>query len=664
MKRWMLGVLLAAACCSGENEWQARPQTNALMMRHYWLQQVAEATDRADAARAALATKEQAEAYQRRIRERFVGALGGFPARTPLNARTVGVIARDGYRVEKVLFESQPNHHVTALLYLPGNGDAQAPGVLVPCGHSAGGKDCDAYQWVCANLARNGMAALLYDPLDQGERAQLLDAAGKPRVSGTAAHSRLGVGSILLGRSTATFRIWDGMRALDYLASRPEVDPGRLGCTGNSGGGTLTSYLMALDPRIRAAAPSCYITDLRHVAEKIGPQDAEQNIFGQLAFGMDHAEYVALRAPNPTLVCSATKDFFDIDGARASVGKARHVYELFGAGDRLAQCVADEKHGFTAPLRAGAVGWMKRWLLDSADVLPERPDEPLIRGAEAWCTPGGQVMLLPGERSAHDINRMRNAELARARAALWQDPAAALEQVRQVTGIRRLSELPPGVTDQEEAYRSLKSLGKHPVTFCLRPEPGIELAALLYGSEVPLATTVTLLVCGAGAWAADAEEIAACVKRGETVVVAELRGLGLTQGGVIGDRDDKLGLEWKDAFAAYLLGTSYLAKRAEDVLQWGRFARGLPREEVKVKVRLAATGVAVPAALHAAALEPGLFEHVTLIGGLASWSELLEHPLATNQLINAVHGALRVYDLPELVKSLPACDASQPLPLE
>jgi dienelactone hydrolase len=107
----------------------------------------------------------------------------------------------------------------------------------------------DAYQWVCVQLVKSGMVAFIYDPIDQGERMQLLDADGKARVSGTAAHSRLGVGSILLGRSTATFRIWDGMRALDYLAQRPEVDASRLGCTGNSGGGTLTSYLMALDPR-------------------------------------------------------------------------------------------------------------------------------------------------------------------------------------------------------------------------------------------------------------------------------------------------------------------------------------------------------------------------------------------------------------------------------
>jgi len=126
------------------------------------------------------------------------------------------------------------------------------------------------------------------------------------------------------------------------------------------------------------------------VIDKIGPQDAEQDIFGQLAFGMDHAEYLTLRAPLPTLVCSARRDFFDIGGARASVAKARHVYEVLGAADHLAQCEADEQHGFSVPLRAGAVGWMKRWLCNDLSPVPDVGAEPLIRGEAAWCTPQGR----------------------------------------------------------------------------------------------------------------------------------------------------------------------------------------------------------------------------------------------------------------------------------
>jgi len=629
------------------------------MMRSYWLKQVVRATDACDATREALTTKTQVAAYQTRIHQAFIEALGGFPERTPLNAKVTGTIRREGYRVEKVLFESQPQFYVTGFLYLPEKVAAPIPGVLVPCGHSAGGKDMDAYQWVCIQLVKSGMAALIYDPIDQGERMQLLDAQGKARVNGTAAHSRLGVGSILLGRGTATFRIWDGMRALDYLASRPEVDASRIGCTGNSGGGTLTSYLMALDPRIKVAAPSCYITDLRHVIERIGPQDAEQNIFGQLAFGMDHAEYLALRAPSPTLVCCATKDFFNIEGAHATVAKAKRIYGLLGAADHLALCETDDKHGFSAPLRVGTVGWMKRWLLNDTTPVSEGNAEPLIHGEEAWCTPKGQVMLLPGARSAYDLNRALNDKLAAARAAVWQEPTeVGLEAVRGVTGIRRLSVLPPCAL---EKTGTLQREGYAIDTYVLRPEPGIALPAFVF---VPVTPTgeITLYIHGAGK-ATDVEgPIAERVKLGETVMAVDIRGLGETQGGVLGDRDDKLGLEWKDAFVAYLLGTSYLAKRAEDVLVCGRLAATYGRTAAR-KVNLVAVGQAVPATLHAAALEPGLFQKVTLRGGLRSWSEVLSAPLAENQLVNVVHGALRVYDLPNLLNTLPADQVSVVEPL-
>jgi hypothetical protein len=246
-----------------------------------------------------LKTPEQIAAYQKELREQFLKAIGGLPERTPLNPRVTGVIQREGYHVEKVIFESQPKHYVTALLFLPDvaqptwrgrpalasrghpglvlpghdasvpaevqGQDALAttgvppfPGVIVPCGHAAEAKAYESYQTMGASLALNGMAALVFDPIDQGERSQL--PAALPKLQGTTAHTTLGVGSILLGRATARFEIWDGMRAIDYLQSRPEVDPARIGCTGNSGGGTQTSYLMALDDRISVAAPSCYIT--------------------------------------------------------------------------------------------------------------------------------------------------------------------------------------------------------------------------------------------------------------------------------------------------------------------------------------------------------------------------------------------------------------------
>ena len=150
-------------------------------------------------------TPEQVAAYQTDMRKRFVEALGGFPDRTLLNAKTVGTLKGDGYRVEKVIYESQPRHHVTAVLFLP-DSKPPFPGVVVPCGHSRSGKV--AQQRMCILLAKNGIAALSYDPIGQGERSQLLDSNGKQRFKATSEHNLVGMGSTLLGRNTATFRIW------------------------------------------------------------------------------------------------------------------------------------------------------------------------------------------------------------------------------------------------------------------------------------------------------------------------------------------------------------------------------------------------------------------------------------------------------------------------
>src|SRR5204862_2010382 len=133
----------------------------------------------------------------------------------------------------------------------------------------------------------------------------------------------------------ATYRVWDGIRSLDYLAGRPDIDPKRLGCTGCSGGGTLTSYLMALDDRVAVAAPSCYLTSLERLFATIGPQDAEQNITGQVAFGLEHADYVLLHAPRPTLMLTGTRDFFGIQAAATTFRGAREGHGIFGHADRM-----------------------------------------------------------------------------------------------------------------------------------------------------------------------------------------------------------------------------------------------------------------------------------------------------------------------------------------
>ena len=307
MNRLYLLLLAALATLSGfvnAEELTCLPESERMSGSLYsHLQQEAYAAlDRRSETYEQLKTPEQIQAYQRRLRGFFIKQLGGFPERTPLNARTVRTIQADGYHIENVIYESQPRHHVTANLYIP-DSDGRFPGVVVSSGHSRTGKTADYNQRFGIMLAKHGIAALCFDPIGQGERSQILDDQGKPKYSSTTTeHFLMGVGSTLVGRNTATYRVWDGMRSIDYLISRPEIDPARIGYTGCSGGGTLTSYVMALDERVTCAVPACYLTTFRRLIETIGPQDAEQNIFGQIAFGLDQPDYVLMRAPRPTLI--------------------------------------------------------------------------------------------------------------------------------------------------------------------------------------------------------------------------------------------------------------------------------------------------------------------------------------------------------------------------
>ncbi len=613
------------------------------LVRQYLLQRVDEAWQRWQTEYEKLKTPEQIAAYQKARKEYFLSSIGGLPERTPLNPRVVRRFHREGFRIETVLFESQPKHYVTAALFLPEPAKHKPPypGVLVPCGHTANGKAAEMYQLVCALLARNGLAALIYDPIDQGERPQLLTNAGKARFRGVAGHDQVGVGSALLGRNTARFRIWDGMRSIDYLQSRPEVDPKRIGCTGNSGGGTMTSYLMALDERIVAAAPSCYITNFHRLLHTIGPQDAEQIIFGQVAFGMDHADYILMRAPKPTLICAATKDFFDIGGTWTTHRYAKRLYCRMGFGERVDLAENDDKHGFKQPLREAAARWLLRWLAGRDEPVTE-PEMKMLTEREIQCTPKGQVMLLEGARSVYDLNRDYEAKLAEQRKKLWAEGERAdlLDRVRKIAGIRTLDALPkPTVRSRGLVARDGYRLEK----LVLRTDPGIVLPALLAVPDEAKPEPVVLYVAGKGKrqGAGSDGRIAELAKTGRTVLAVDVRGTGETAL-----------KEWRDMNVAYLLGRSFMGMRAEDILVCARYAGKELSGDKPRPVDLVAEDVACVPGLHAAALEPQLFVRVKLIRPLVSWSNVVKTQPTKDQWPNVVHAALKTYDLPDLAKTL------------
>jgi dienelactone hydrolase len=505
-------------------------------------------------------------------------------------------------------------------------------------------------------MAKNGLAVLCFDPVGQGERKQVLDENGKARFGPTAEHSAAAPSCTLLGRNVASVEIWDGMRSIDYLQSRPEIDPTRIGCAGNSGGGTQTAYLMALDDRIGCAAPNCYLTNFRRLLETIGPQDAEQNLHAQLAFGLDQPDYVLLRAPKPTLIAAVTRDFFDIDGTWQTFRQAKRFYGRLGFPERVELVEDDNTHGFTRLLREATTRWLRRWLLGKDDPVTEI-DFPVMTDAELQCTPRGQVLFLPGARSLFDLNREEETGLARQRHERFEkDPAGALAAARRLAGVRPLGELGP---PRPEQTGSSERGGCRVDTLLLPVEPGLRLPALAFVPPDPGAAA-TLYLHGEGkqADAAPGGPIEQLVKAGHLVLAVDLRGLGEFQGR--NSQGQPAGTSGRDVATAYLLGRSFVGMRAEEILRCARLLAswdpGKPgnRETAAIrKVHLVAVGEAALPALHAAAFEPDRFASVKLVRCLRSWVPVVGGP-APGQQVNVVHGALTTYDLPDLYHSLPA----------
>jgi dienelactone hydrolase len=515
----------------------------------------------------AVRSRADLEALQRSLRDKFLELLDGLPEKGGVPViRSTGRIEAEGYTIEKLAFASYPGYFVPALLYRPAKFDAPAPGILSPCGHSAVGKAERTYQVLHANLARRGFVVLTYDPVGQGERSQFWD-AGKERSRfnlSCGEHAVLGNPLYLLGTSLARYRIWDGIRGLDYLASLKEVDPKRLGCVGNSGGGTLTAYIAALDPRVAAAVISCYITTLpRRMGNRIEADpdaDPEQDIFGFVAAGIDHAGLLALRAPRPTLVASARRDFFPIDGARESVEEGKHLYEVAGAAERVAIAEADEKHGLTLPLRKAAYGWLERWLAGKQEPATDEIAVTPRPAKDLHVSAGGQVNV------AFESHHLLPLALDEFRA-------------RRKRPRLRLKDLLRLDFDHADYRETVVADGK--------PDTGVIL--LINGNEAP-------------DWREEKKLLEALTKAGYAVRVLDPRGVGkLRPALAVKGRDyaDPLeGVEENLAYNAFLVGQSLLGLRVADVLAAVRKQSG--------RVTLCGRRDAALVACFAAAVEPAV----------------------------------------------------------
>ena len=363
---------------------------------------------------AKIKTQEELKALQRATKEKFLNMIGGLPAeKTPLGAKVLGTIQMDGFHIEKLVYESVPGFYVTALVYVPDNGSSKHPAVLVACGHSPIAKIY--YQQLCQRLVKRGYLVICWDPVGQGERSQFWDATNNQSrynmVCGE--HAVLGNLAYLAGANLARWQIWDGMRAVDYLLTRSDVDDNRISITGTSGGGLQATYIGALDDRIKVVAPSCYISaqPMRAYNRIFADPDSdpEQDLDGMISEGVDHAGLLLLMYPRPVFIAAAVLDFFPIEGTRKTFREISDLYDRFQIKDRIDMVEGYHRHQYSPENQEAAFNFLDRF-----NNMPKNvglPDVKDIDKQDLQCTKAGQVLLeYPNAKNLTDLIKEYFAE--------------------------------------------------------------------------------------------------------------------------------------------------------------------------------------------------------------------------------------------------------------
>ena len=636
-------IWLAAPLLADEPAGGARVDRYAL---EYYLTDIAEQAWRSRQAElVSLRTPADVTARADRIRADFLEAIGGLPTTdAPLNARITGVLERDGYRVEKLVYESLPGFFVTANVYVPTDRPGPFPAILGACGHSRLGKASLEYQTAFIGLVRRGYLVLAYDPPVQGERLEYREERGdseRPRALG---HIVPGLQCLLTRGTVARYFLWDGMRAIDYLLTRGDVDPRRLGAAGNSGGGTQSAFLGVVEPRLAAIAPSCFWTsweDLWRLPES-GPQDSEQVLPNFIRNRLGFADLLIAFAPKPALMLTATQDYFPVAGARNTFAEARPAFAVLSAADRIAYFEHDDRHGWSRPRREATYAWFDRWFAETGgpvrepeDIKPEEPDT-------LHCTTTGNVVTAFESKTVQQVNLALAEEVhARRTVPRESDPARARGLVAARVGTNLARSVPPATLLERGI-----SAGRPYERIAVEPEPGIRLEVEVFPPPAPAGRRPAVIFArqdGEAVRGVPDDAWGPWLDADHVVVGVRVRG-ALVQ---LANPKPFWSENYRTAMRAILLGKTMLGMRVQDLLAVHDYVQG--RSDIDgTRVTVVGAGPMGVVALCAAALEPKI-RHVVAEQSLSSYLDILrarEYPETLVDLV--VPNALEDFDLPDL----------------
>jgi dienelactone hydrolase len=583
------------------------------------------------------------------VRETLWTLAGGMPERTPLNARSFGTIQLDGFKIEKILYESTPDFHIPANLYIPSTGRPPYPGVLFQMGHSSNGKAYDSYQRCCQGLARLGFLVLAFDPMGQGERVYYPGAAPQQTRlrSSDDEHTTPGRQMLLVGDTCTRLQLWDAVRSLDYLAAHSLADPKRLASTGQSGGATLTMLLAAVDERLSAAAVSMGNTENFACANfnpPGSPDDAEQNLVGSGPLGFDRWDLLYPLAPKPLLVEVSARDFFGtyspsyIESGTEEFAKLQKIYDKLGASGRLTWRETPLPHGLSYDSRLAVYNWFSRWLKGEAREITEEPPVEPEPDEQLWVASSGSVVRTFGGKTAFELNKQRKVE---------RTPMA----LDRLLGVRH-----PSAALRATVLRRVPSRGIDIEAWEVNSDTKVWIPAWVFlPREIDAGKPVILTLepnGRNGRWQ-EGGLYQKLAQAGYPVCAADVRG--------IGDLSPEFGRgaahyarshedEEHYAWASLILGAPLVGQRTTDILALVQALSSYPAFADR-KLRIAAQGKLTVPVVFAAALAPRV-DSLYLEGGLVSYRSIVDTEAYSYSFANFVPGVLRHTDLPEVIASL------------
>ncbi len=569
------------------------------------------------------------------IRDSIISWTGPFPERTSMNARITGHLDREEYIIEKIIFESRPNFPVSANLYLPKNITSPRPAILNITGHNNDGKSSEKTQRICIAQVKKGFVSLAIDGLGQGERKIYNVPVG-------ISHQIIGTQAFISGTHIFNFMVWDAIRAIDYLVSRDEVDAQKIGITGSSGGGMMSTYILPFEDRIYISVPVCNPNTWNYRVHADLATDHEQIFFGAFSAAIDpRGDPLFAQVPKPLMINATSDD--KLNPPRGVWDLSTWLYKSYaahGAPEKFSTSMVKAAHEYNREQREITYAWMLRWTGgDSEDFLEE--NSAIEKIIDLWTTKSGSVYDLPDSRHPHEWvldylsvhkAKLESVNTQKALKKLKEEMAFSIERVLN-TNFDNIT-----VAGQFKEVRSVGDIAIR--TFVLEPEAGIVLPGVLFESKVNnLKQEVVLYINqnGKSAILQDMDMLKQLLKEGYRICTVDLRGTGETSPGL------------KDKLWDFLAGKPIFGQRVRDILT---ITKWLNESEIKARnIKLWGTGMCALYGAFAGVLSDDISNFV-LEEPLLSFENVVQArvPQYRNEVM--LPGILETFDMPQVYQAL------------